>query len=165
MSVGRCGFCCDRKAWAACAQSFTLWQQATIEITRRDHSIFACSRHIYMGVVLHALPVCGESHVERNANGEVARTAVALWPAGLMTVFAGIHSQVVRFDATADRSRHLSWGHDHGLAPQQQEASRTTYHCDWDRDLCRPRAEKPWTEVVMIRIMCLFVASRVSRQA
>jgi len=29
------------KARAACAQSFALWQQATIEITRRDHSIIA----------------------------------------------------------------------------------------------------------------------------
>jgi len=38
--------CCNRKSRAACAQSFALWQQATIEITRRDHSITACSRHI-----------------------------------------------------------------------------------------------------------------------
>jgi len=30
--------CYDRKARTASAQSFTLWQQATIEITRRDHS-------------------------------------------------------------------------------------------------------------------------------
>jgi len=29
-------------------QSFTLWQQATIEITRCDHSIIACSCHLYM---------------------------------------------------------------------------------------------------------------------
>jgi len=29
---------CVRKARASCAQSFALWQQATIEITRRDHS-------------------------------------------------------------------------------------------------------------------------------
>jgi len=29
-------------------QSFTLWQQATIEITCHDHSIIACSRRIYM---------------------------------------------------------------------------------------------------------------------
>jgi len=41
-------FCCDRKSLAACAQSFAPWQQATIEITRRDHSIIACSRHIYV---------------------------------------------------------------------------------------------------------------------
>jgi len=36
-------------------QSFTLWQQATIEIPRRAHLISACLRHtyIYMGVVLH----------------------------------------------------------------------------------------------------------------
>ena len=40
--------CCDCKAWAASAQSFTLWQQKTIEITRRAHSISACSRHLYI---------------------------------------------------------------------------------------------------------------------
>jgi len=39
-------YCCDMKSRAACAQSFAPWQQATIEITRRDHSIIACSRHI-----------------------------------------------------------------------------------------------------------------------
>jgi len=64
--------CCGWKAWAASAQSFTLWQQATIEITRsllssplvstincslasqallevthQDHSVIACSGHIY----------------------------------------------------------------------------------------------------------------------
>jgi len=55
---------CDRKARVESAQSFTLWQQATIEIMRRNHSIIACSRHthtvyiyIYMGVVLRAHPV------------------------------------------------------------------------------------------------------------
>jgi len=31
-------FSCDRKSRAACAQSFAPWQQATIEITWRDHS-------------------------------------------------------------------------------------------------------------------------------
>jgi len=40
-------YCCDWKAQVACAQSFTLWQQATIEITQRDHSIIACLQHIY----------------------------------------------------------------------------------------------------------------------
>ena len=65
--------CCGRTAWAASAQSFTLWQQATIEITRsllsspllssincslasqallevthQDHAIFACSDHRYI---------------------------------------------------------------------------------------------------------------------
>jgi len=42
----RTGLCCDRKARAAWAQSFALWQQATIEFTRRNHCIIACSRHI-----------------------------------------------------------------------------------------------------------------------
>jgi len=41
-------------------QSFTLWQQATIEITCHDHSVIACSRHICMGVVLRTHPVHSE---------------------------------------------------------------------------------------------------------
>ena len=40
--------CCDRKSRAAYAQSFALWQQATIEFTCHEHSIIACSRHIYV---------------------------------------------------------------------------------------------------------------------
>jgi len=36
-SLTKSKLCCDRKARAACAQSFALWQQAT-ETTRRDHS-------------------------------------------------------------------------------------------------------------------------------
>ena len=40
--------CCDRKSRAAYAQSFALWQQATIEFTCHDHSIIACSRHLYL---------------------------------------------------------------------------------------------------------------------
>jgi len=32
----------------------------------------ACSRYIYNGVILHAYPVRGESHNQRNATGEVA---------------------------------------------------------------------------------------------
>jgi len=45
------------------SQSFTLWQQATIEITRLDRSIIACLRHVYLDVVLRAHPVRGESHI------------------------------------------------------------------------------------------------------
>ena len=52
------------KSRAACAQSFPLRQQATIEFTYYDHSDIACSRHIYMGVVLRARPVRGESHIQ-----------------------------------------------------------------------------------------------------
>jgi len=71
---------------AAYAQSFTLRQQATIEITRRDHSIIACSRHIYMGVVVRTHPVRGESHIQRNANGEVATVKLSLY----LSVFNGV---------------------------------------------------------------------------
>jgi len=32
----------------------------------------ACSRYTYDGVILHAHPVRGESHIQRNTTGEVA---------------------------------------------------------------------------------------------
>jgi len=38
----------------------------------RNHSVSACSRHVYSDVVLRAHPVRGESQIQRNANGEVA---------------------------------------------------------------------------------------------
>jgi len=34
--------------------------------------VFACSRHVYVGVGLHAHPVRGQSHIQRHANQEVA---------------------------------------------------------------------------------------------
>ena len=52
--VGVC--CCDRKSRAACAQSFAPWQQATIEISRRGHSIIACSRHIHIFLFFAYIP-------------------------------------------------------------------------------------------------------------
>ena len=80
-------YCCDRKSRAAYVQSFALWQQATIEFTCHDHSsrtlllrsivdivsitrdytprsLLLLVRATYMyGVVLHAHPVRGESHI------------------------------------------------------------------------------------------------------
>jgi len=47
---------------------------ATIEITCRDHSVIACSRHLYMGVVLHAHSVRGEPRIQPNDSGELATT-------------------------------------------------------------------------------------------
>ena len=40
--------CCDWKARAESVQSFTLWQQAIMEMTCYDHSIIACTHHLYM---------------------------------------------------------------------------------------------------------------------
>ena len=54
------------------AQSFAPWQQATIEIMLAISLTIACSRNIYNGVTLHAHPVRGESHNQRNATGEAA---------------------------------------------------------------------------------------------
>jgi len=65
-------YCCDRKARAACAQSFAPWQQATIEIMLAISLTVACSRYTYDGVILHARNVRGESYNECNTTGEVA---------------------------------------------------------------------------------------------
>jgi len=82
-------FCCDRKARAACAQCFTLWQQATVEITRRDHSIIACSHHVCMGVVLRSHSVRGEPRIQRNARGVVPTIVASIlfhtWPLAVMS--------------------------------------------------------------------------------
>ena len=68
-------YCWNWKALTASAQSFTLWKQATIEITWQGHSILACLRHIDMGFIVCAHPVHGDSHIQRNVNREVARTS------------------------------------------------------------------------------------------
>jgi len=48
----------------------------------------ACSRYIYNGVILHAHPVRGESHNQRNATGEVA-TFPLLLPTMSLFFFKG----------------------------------------------------------------------------
>jgi len=49
-------YCCDRKARAAYAQSFAPWQRATTEITRGDHPIIACLRHMYTVLFFAHIP-------------------------------------------------------------------------------------------------------------
>jgi len=48
--------CYDWKSRVACVQSFALWQQATIQIMRRNNSIIACSRHIYVVLFFAHIP-------------------------------------------------------------------------------------------------------------
>ena len=57
--------------------AFALWGQATIEFT--CHDLFAS--HVYT-VVLCAHPVRGESHIQRNATGEVATVPVCCTKGG-----------------------------------------------------------------------------------
>jgi len=66
--------CCDRKSRAACAQGFALWQQATIEIMRRNLSYCLLAPRIYI-FVLRAHPVRGESQNQGNTTGEGATTS------------------------------------------------------------------------------------------
>jgi len=69
-------YCCDRKARAASAQSFALWQQATIEITRSVHFIIACSRYAYIRVFLRALSVRGEPRIPTQRQRSGCNTTV-----------------------------------------------------------------------------------------
>jgi len=68
-------WCSNRKSRAVCAQSFSPWQQATMEIMLAISLTGACSRYVYNGVILHAHPIRGESHNQRNTTGEVATTS------------------------------------------------------------------------------------------
>jgi len=43
-------------AVAVCVQSFTLWQQAAIEIMRRNNSVIACSRLVYILLFFAHIP-------------------------------------------------------------------------------------------------------------
>jgi len=78
-----CFLCCDQNARAENAKSFTLWQQATIDITQRGHCIIACSRHICLCVALYAHPVCGESQFQPEMS-----TGLGLWSVCDPVVFA-----------------------------------------------------------------------------
>ena len=44
------------KTRVACVQSLALWQQPTIEFTRQDHSIIACSNHVYILLFFAHIP-------------------------------------------------------------------------------------------------------------
>ena len=71
-------FCCDRKARAACAQSFALWQLATIEIMRCDHFLLLV-RATYIWVLFWAyISVRGEPRIQCNASRKVATVATSL---------------------------------------------------------------------------------------
>jgi len=60
----------------ACAQSFVLWQQATIEMILAISLAIANSRDVNNGFILHAHPLRGESHNQRNTAGEVATVSL-----------------------------------------------------------------------------------------
>ena len=70
-------WCCDTRALAACAQSFTLWQQEIMKATRRAHSVIACSRHVHTAAILGAHLVRGVSPMRRHVD-RAASTLVML---------------------------------------------------------------------------------------
>ena len=92
MSMTHLGYCCDRKAQAENSPSFTMWQQATIEIMHRNQSTIACACHLCMGAVLRTHPAHGESHIQRNDNQEVATVSIFIFhPSCLLLDLWKIH--------------------------------------------------------------------------
>jgi len=55
-----------------CAKLHTVATSNNRGFTLCDRSLIACLHQIYMVVGIRAHPVRGESHIQRNANGEVA---------------------------------------------------------------------------------------------
>ena len=110
--LAECGnifyYCCDWKAQASCAQSFTLWQQATIEIMHRDHSLITCSRHLYMGVVLYTHSVRGEPCIQCNASQEFATTSLPFYNEP--------HRSHVLFVKASHSTTFTSWSQHHFVA-------------------------------------------------
>jgi len=110
------------KARAACAQSFALWQQATIELTCHDHSIVACSCHVD-SVFLRSHPIRGESHSQHNATGEVATASLLFYNEP-----HGSHVLCVNAELSTTST---SWSHHHFVAIRKPEQHlRKASHCD-----------------------------------
>jgi len=92
------------------------------KLTRRDHSIIACSHHIYMGVILRTYPIRGESHIQRNACGEVATTTPPFYNEP--------HQSQILFVKAAPGTTFTSWSQHHFVAigkPDRQV--RKASHC------------------------------------
>ena len=73
-----------------------------------NHSIIACSCHIFTGVILHAHPVCGESHIQCNTNGEVATTSPPFYNKP--------HRSHILFVKAAPGTTFTSWSQHHFVA-------------------------------------------------
>jgi len=136
---------CDRKARAASAQSFALWQQATMRLHAMI-TLLHCSCHIYMGFIFRAHPVRGESHIQSNANREVATTSplfydepnrsqVVFVKAALDTTFTS--SSQHHFDAIGKPERQCAKLH-------TVAASNNRNHTPWSLYYCLVRATNIW---------------------
>jgi len=78
--------------------------------------------HIYIGVILYAHPIRGESHIQRNANWEFATTSFSFYNEP--------HQSHVLFVKCALGTTFTSWSQHHFVAigkPKQQV--RKALHC------------------------------------
>ena len=111
----------NRKAQAASAQSFTLWQQATREVTWQNRPI-TCSPHIHLCVALLAHYVRGESHFQRNTNWEVTATSYPFWNE--------LHQSYVLFVKVSPGTTYTLWSLHHFVATGKPKPQvRKVSHC------------------------------------
>ena len=85
----------------------------------RHHSVIACPRHIYVGFILRAHPVRGESHVQRNANGQVATASPPL--------YSEPHRSHVLSEKAAPGTTFTSWSQHHFFAIGKPERQVRNY--------------------------------------
>jgi len=114
------------KVWKSFWNHFQFFkiQEASIRKSSQFvyHDAIACSRHIYMGVVLCTHPSRGELHIQYNGNGEVATTSPP--------IYNEPHRLHVLFVKAAPSTTFTSWSQHHFVAigkPEQQV--RKAIHC------------------------------------
>jgi len=83
------------------------------EITRRDHSFVACSRHIHMGAILHAHPVRGESCIQCRADRDAAtthslETTIAFTSGSLYSFFENSYLEIHSFLTRQSNSKRVN---------------------------------------------------------
>jgi len=108
------------KAQATCAQSFPLWQQATIDITRQDKSIIACSCHIYVLFFAHIPFVV--NHTFNATSTEVATTSLPF--------YNELHQSHALFVKASHSTTFTSWSQHHFVViGKLEQHMRKASHC------------------------------------
>ena len=67
-------YSCARRTGSASAQSFTLWLEATIEITHRSHSVTSTTCLLHIDAIINTHTVCGGSPMRYRADRKSSST-------------------------------------------------------------------------------------------
>jgi len=156
--------CCDRKSRAAYAQSFALWQQATIEFTCHDHSVIACSRHIYMVLFFMHIPFV-VNHTINAKIGISDRNKMMLWPGCEGRAEFSLHTKNVRSVWFFVKRRGCCCNHSGGVAlivwfTTNRMCAKNKNIFTW-----REQAIKEWSRRVISIVACCHSATLCAHAA